>query len=156
MPQTSVLSTEVVAYAGQRIQDVLELSVLAEDVSITAGQPILRGTQATSGGVQGVSVTNGATVDASTFLGFAVASTYRDTSAYAVGDTFSVLTHGIIVVATTAAVTAGNPVWVGNATAQLLDIDDATGTGLVQCPGAKFLTTTSGAGLARVLVFPTV
>lgn len=154
MPQTTVLSTELAAYPGQVAHSGnvprFEETLLAEDVNITSGQPILQGT----GDKQGLSVTDGATLDVTTFLGFAVLDIAREPGAYVVGDTFNVLRMGTIWVATTGAVTRGNPVYAGNATAQLQDIDDATGTGLVLVPGCKFLDTTAGAGLARVIVLP--
>ena len=154
MPQTSIASAPAAAYAGQLGDpgtDAYAVTGLAED-ALTAGQPVLRGTDPAR---QAKAIPDGATVDETTLLGWALLDTTRPYDAadpIEAGDSVAVLRRGRVWVKTSAAVTAGNPVYVGNATAQLGDIADATGVGLTLCPGARFATSTSGAGLALVEV----
>ena len=153
MPQTTVNDDPAIAYEGQ-LSDQLPKharSAVAEG-AIVAGQPVLRGTDPDT---QAIAIADSDTVDESTLLGWAVLETSRAFDAsnpIAANDPVTVLRKGAIWVLTSAAVVAGNPVYVGNATAQLGDIDDATGTGLTLCPGARFLTSTSGAGMALIEV----
>lgn len=116
--------------------------------AIVPGQPVLRGADPA---LQVVAVTNGATLNAATFAGFAVLDDTRPPAEpSANGQEVSVLADGYCVVRVTAAVAAGQPVWVGTATAQLGDIADATGTGLTQVPGSRFVTSASASGLAVI------
>ena len=152
MPQTSVSAAPGKAFAGQ-IADTgprFCKSCVAEG-AIVAGTPVLRGTDPDR---QAIAIADSDTVDATTFLGWAVLETSRPLDSggdqIADEDTLAVLRKGRIFVQVTADVVAGNPVFVGNATAQLGDIDDATGTGLTQVPGAYFLTSASANGFAVV------
>ena len=134
-------------------------SALAEDLAtraIVAGQPVLRGTDPDN---QVRAIVNAATIDATTAAGFAVLDTTRPPNdlaggAASEGAPVAVMREGYLWVRVTAAVTAGNPVYVGNLTAQLGDIEDATGTGLVLFPGARFVTSADAAGLAKIRLFP--
>jgi len=149
MPQTSILSAPVAGYAGQKGDAAFTYirSGIAEGV-VVPGQPVLRGTDPDN---QVAPLANGSTVDATTIAGFVCLDTALE-GAPADEDVVQVMRVGTIWVSTSAAVTAGNPVYVGNATAQLGDIDDATGVGLALLPGARFLTSTTAAGLALVQV----
>ena len=108
-----------------------------------------------SGGSGGaVAVADGATVDATTVMGVAVLDTSRsfEDAPPAEGGELAVMDSGYIYLQVTAAVTAGNPVFVGNATAQLGDIDDAAGTGLVQVPGCRFVESAGANGFAKARI----
>lgn len=121
--------------------------------AIVPGQPLLRGADPDK---QVVAITNGATLNAATAAGFAVLDDTRPPAEPAAnGDEVPTLTDGYCIVRVSGAVVAGNPVWVGTATAQLGDIDDATGTGLTQYPGARFVTSAGAGALAVIRVFPT-
>lgn len=138
MPQTTIDTAPARAYAGQ-IGEALAprycRSAAAEGAGILPGQPVVRGTDPAK---QAQAVANGDTINASTFAGFAVLETSRPEGGIVDEDGLAVMAMGLMYVEVTAAVVAGNPVFVGNATAQLGDIDDATGTGLVICPGCYF------------------
>jgi len=154
--QTVVNDTFGIGYAGQ-IADGCKpyvRSARAEDVATTAiiaGAVVLRGTNPAD---QVLAITNGATVDASTVAGLVVLETSKalEDSPVVEGGSVSVMRFGVMKVLTTTAVTAGLPLFVGNETAQLGEVTDTTGTGLVQVPGCRFLTSTSGAGIAHVMV----
>lgn len=150
MPQTSI-ADPAVAYAGMLTHQFPEgKESRAAEGAIVAGQPVLRGTDPD---LQAIAIADGDTVDETTVLGFAVLHTsraYDATNPIADDDPVTVLRKGRIWVETSAAVTAGNPVYVGNATAQLGDIEDAAGTGLALMPGARFVNSNGGAGLALV------
>jgi hypothetical protein len=149
MPQTSV-ATPAIGYAGQ-VADAAPLycrTGIAEG-TVTPGQVVLRGTDPAN---QVKAITDGATVDASTVAGFCVLDTALEDNPYVDESVVRVMRVGVIYVTVTAAVVAGNPVYVGNATAQLGNIDDATGVGLALLPGARFLTSASANGIAAVQV----
>lgn len=153
MYQTSILDDPPRAFAGQLTHQFPEgkESKAAEGAGLVAGQPALRGTDDD----QAVAITDGDPVSEATFLGFVILETsrpYDATAMIADTDPVSILRKGRIAVMTTAAVTQGNPVYVGNATAQLGNIADATGTGLTAAPGCRFVTSTTGAGIAIVEV----
>lgn len=137
MPQTTINDNPGRAYAGQIGEATAPRycrSYAAEGV-LVPGQPVLRGTDPAT---QAIAVANGDTIDASTFAGFAVLETSRPEGGIADEDSIPVMAMGLMYVEVSGTVVAGNPVFVGNATAQLGDIDDATGTGLVICPGCYF------------------
>lgn len=151
MYQTSILDDPPRAFAGQLTHQFPggKESKVAEGAGLVAGQPALRGTDDD----QAVAITDGDPVTEATLLGFVMLETSRPFDATAMiadTDPVAIVRKGRIAVMTTAAVTQGNPVFVGNATAQLGQIDDATGTGLVQAPGCRFVTSTTGAGIAIV------
>ena len=152
MPQTSVLDAPQIAYPGQLADSGPsdKASRFAEGAGILAGQPLLRGTDPAK---QVVAITNGATLSAVTFGGWAVldnVARYAEDGEIEDLRSLSVLKSGRMFVKVTAAVVAGNPVYVGTATAQLGNIDDATGTGLTIVPGARFETSAAADGYAVV------
>lgn len=159
MPQTSI-GEPAIAFAGQPTDNDPKsiVSAFAEANAtrqIEAGQPVLRGTDPET---QCVAITNGATLDAATFAGWVLLDTTRaaeaasDGHVIADGDALPLMRKGVVYVQVTAAVQAGNPVYVGTATAQLGDIDDATGTGLTLVPGCRFRTSAAINGFAKVEV----
>lgn len=138
MPQTTINDNPGRAYAGQIGEATAPRycrSYAAEGAGILPGQPVVRGTAPAT---QVQAVANGDTINASTFAGFAVLETSRPEGGIADEDSVPVMAMGLMYVEVSGTVVAGNPVYVGNATAQLGDIDDATGTGLVICPGCYF------------------
>lgn len=156
MPQTSVLDAPQRALAGQIADAAPKYAVtaLAEDVATTAinaGQFVLRGTDPDT---QALAITDGATVDETTVLGLVLLETARafEDAPPEEGSPLAVLRFGTAYVQVTAAVVAGNPVFVGNATAQLGAIDDAPGTGLVQVPGCRFLESAGAGEFAKIFV----
>lgn len=153
MPFTSVTDVPK-AFAGQRVGlGPFKAESAKAEGAVVAGQPVLRGTDRDS---QAVAVTNGVTLDASTALGFVLLDTTRAANAASSGadiedgEMCAVLRNGEMYVEVTGTVVAGNPVWVGTATAQLGDIDDATGTGLTQFPGARFMESGTAGDLVRI------
>jgi len=156
MPQTTILDNPPRALAGMIAEAGAPRYVRskrAENVAtqaINAGQFVLRGTADD----QAVAITDGATVDATTVAGVVLLETSRplEEAPPTEGDDLSVMRFGVVYLQVTAAVTAGNPVFVGNATAQLGDIDDATGTGLVQVPGCRFLESAAANGFAAAMI----
>lgn len=157
MPQTTILDNPPRALAGMIAEAGAPryvVSAAAEDVAtqaINAGQFVLRGTDPSA---QALAITDGATVDATTVLGVALLETSRplEEAPPTEGDSLSVLRFGVVYLQVTADVVAGNPVFVGNATAQLGDIDDAAGVGLVQVPGCRFLESASASGFAKAMI----
>jgi hypothetical protein len=134
-------------------------SALAEGLAtraIVAGQPVLRGTDPA---VQARAILNGDTLDATTLAGWAVLDTTRPPAELAggadsEGAPVAVMVEGYLWVRVSAAVSAGDPVYVGTATAQLGDVEGAAGAGLTLCPGARFVTSADAAGLAKIRTFP--
>lgn len=138
MPQTTIDTAPARAYAGQIGEAFAPRycrSFAAEGAGILPGQPVVRGTDPAK---QVQAVANGDTINASTFAGFAVLETSRPEGGIADEDGVAVMVQGLMYVEVSNTVAAGGLVYVGNATAQLGDIDDATGTGLVPCPGCYF------------------
>ena len=147
--QTSV-SAPAKAFAGQRSRnsaaDQID-SFALEGSGHSQGSPVLRGTDKDT---QVVAVTNGATVDAATFVGFVVLNDARQEGALVAGEVVPVLRKGRIFVTVSDTVTAGMPVYIGNATAQLGQVAGATGTGLTLVPNARFVEGAAASGLALV------
>jgi hypothetical protein len=151
MPQTTILDAPARGYAGQNAEPgapCYKQSKVAEGAGIVAGQPVVRGTS----NMQAQAIANGDTINASTFLGFALLDTTRPPGGIADEDPVTVMVQGFMYVEVSANVVAGNPVFVGNATAQLGDIDDATGTGLVICPGCYFEESGSSGDLVKISI----
>lgn len=137
MPQTTVTSYAR-AYAGQVGEAHAPRyirSARAEGSGLLPGQPALRGTDPAK---QARAVEDGDTIDASTVLGWVVLETSRPVGGIADLDGASVLVKGVLYVEVSAAVTAGDLVFVGSTTATLGDIEGEAGTGLVPAPGAYF------------------
>lgn len=141
--QTTIDDAPARAYAGQIADQAPRycMSRRAEDVATTpilAGQPVLFGTDPNT---QALAVTDGDTIDHSTLAGFVVLDTARafEDAPPKEGGELSVMRMGTMRLLVTDDVSAGDQVYVGNATAQLGDIEGATGTGLVAVPGAMFL-----------------
>lgn len=143
MPQTSISDAPARAYAGQLSEGAPRYCrSYAAEGAIVAGQPVLFGTDPDT---QVIAIADSDTLDATTFAGFAVLDTSRPPGGIADEDPVSVIRHGVVYLEVTGTVVAGNPVFVGNATAQLGDIDDAAGTGLTEALGCRFLQSgTSG------------
>ena len=123
--------------------------------AIVAGQPVLRGTA----GQQVRAVVNADTISAATVAGFAVLDTTRPpdelgAGADSDGAPVPYMREGYMYLRVTAAVSRGNPVCVGNATAQLGQIAGATGTGIVAYPGARFESDADTGELALARIFP--
>lgn len=135
MPQTVVQSAPARAYAGQIAEGGAPRYCQSKHAegAIVAGQPVLRGT----GQNQARAIANGNTVNASTFLGFAVLETSRPVGGITDEDPLAVMVMGVMFVELSGTVTAGGLVHVGNATAQLGDVGPS-GTGMVPCPGCYF------------------
>lgn len=152
MPQTSI-SDPAVAYAGQNAEPgaphYFRSATCEGSAAFTIGQPVLRGTEP---GSQILPIANSDTVDATTVAGILLLETSRDSNPPVEYDVVPVMRKGVVYMLTSAAVAAGNPVYVGNLTAQLNDVDDATGTGLVVLPGARFLTSAGSGELALVQI----
>ncbi len=159
MPQTTILDDPPRALAGQLAEAGAvryARSYRAEAIStraIVAGQPVLLGTDPDT---QALAITDGDTVDAATFAGILLLETSRalEEAPVTEGDDLSILRMGVVYLQVTDAVTAGDPVFVGNATAQLGDIEGAAGTGLVELPGCRFLTSAASAGFAVAFINP--
>lgn len=152
MPQTSI-SDPAIGYAGQNAEPGFpgySRSAVAEGSdAFTIGQPVLRGTDPET---QVLPITNSDTVDETTLAGILILETSRDANPPVEYDTVRVMRKGVFYMPVTATVVAGNPVYVGNLTAQLNDVDDATGTGLVALPGARFLSSATAGNLALVQI----
>lgn len=151
MPQTSIADAPARAYAGQIAEPGAPRytqSKVAEGAGILPGQPVLRGTS----DEQAVAVTNGATINASTFAGFAMLETSRPEGGITDEDPVPVVVMGVMYVLVTDAVSQGDLVYVGNATAQLGDIEGAAGTGLVPCPGCYFEEDGASGSLVRISI----
>lgn len=150
MPQTVILDAPPKGYAGQIAEAGAPRyvrSCQAEAVAtraINAGDFVLRGTDPES---QVIAITDGATVDAATLMGVVLLETSRplEEAPPVEGSDLGVLRFGPVRVTVSAAVTAGNPVFVGNTTATLGDVEGASGAGLVAAPGCRFLSS-AGSG----------
>lgn len=146
MPQTTILDRMAVGYPGQLVdcgfRDVISRKA---ETAMSEGQPALRGTDPDS---QVTAVTDGASVTGATFMGFVTREHTRPFSAtdeYPAGYAVGVLTEGRMFVRLTGNATAGQNVYIGNATAQLGDIQGTTGTGLTLATNCRFLESgTSG------------
>lgn len=153
MPQTVILDNPLRAYAGQLAEagaPRYARSKRAEGAGCSAGTVVLRG----SSDEQAVAISDGATVDSSTVSGVVLLETSRalEESPPADGDDLSVLRLGVVYLEVTASVSAGDPLYVGNATAQLGDIAGAAGTGLALVPGCRFLESAGVGELAAVMI----
>ena len=135
MPQTSVSEAPARAYAGQIAEGGAPRYCQSKHAegAIVAGQPVLRGTAQN----QAIAIANGNTINASTFLGFAVLETSRPVGGIVDEAPLAVMVQGVMFVQLTGTVAAGGLVHVGSATAQLGDIGPS-GTGMVPCPGCYF------------------
>ena len=149
MPQTSVSSAPARGYAGQRADSGIKHDdSFAAEGTIVAGQPVLRGTDPQT---QVIAIADSDTVDGSTLAGFALLDTSRPfdaTAPIADDDSVAVRRQGRIYVQVSDAVSAGDPCYVGNLTAQLGDIEGAAGTGLVLVSGARFVTSAASGEVA--------
>ena len=155
--QTSVDQAPVRAYEGQIADGSPRYAVSAvAEGSVRPGQPMLRGTDEDR---QALSIGDGVTVDATTQLGILIhdpafpedritAGEYDDESQV------SVLRFGVIYVLAESAVTAGNPVYVGNVLSPLtLDhYEDATDTGMVALVGARWLQSGGAGELLKISI----
>ena len=156
MPQTVILENPPRALAGL-IAEAGALryarSYRAEDVAtqaISAGQPVLKGTADD----QAKAIQDLDTVDESTLLGFVLLETSRalEEAPPGEGDDLSVLRFGVIYLQVSDAVSALDPVFVGNTTATLGDIEGAAGAGLVQAPGCRFLEDAGSGEFAAAMI----
>jgi hypothetical protein len=158
--QTSVVDPAI-GYEGQIAQafgprDIRSgLAEASATRAIVAGQPVMRGTADN----QVRAVVNADTISAVTVAGFAVLDTTRPPGelgegADSDGAPVAVMREGYLYLRVTADVSKGNPVCIGNATAQLGQIAGATGTGIVAYPGARFETSALSGGLALARIFP--
>lgn len=151
MPQTSVDFPEI-AYPGQLQHPGYNIPAAAEGSGVVAGQPVLRGTNAES---QCAGIVDGSTVSDATLMGWAVLDPYRPSDASPIiddEDPVAVMRRGVLSVNVSVAVTAGQPVFVGNATATLGQLRGSTAANFTQVPGARFASSTTGAGIAHVEV----
>lgn len=151
MPQTSVETAPTRFHAGA-ISDpniphaVLSFKYEAGTVGSVPGAIMLKGTaddQAT--GIQDTD-----TVDASTVLGVFHSEIAQETGWPADEDMIGVLRRGVIVMTATVAVTALQPVFVGNVTATLNQIRGSAAANFVQAPGMRFLEDAGAGELVRV------
>lgn len=150
MPQSSIPLSPARAFAGQIAESGAprySRSFKAEGAGLSAGQPALRGTDAAK---QCLAVTDSATVDASTLAGFVVLETSRQEGGIADKDPVTCMREGVMYVLVSAAVSAGDDVYIGNTTATLGDIEGAAGAGLVQVPGARFAESAGLGELAAI------
>lgn len=159
MAQTTIKDTHDGAMKGQIgavLWEGLKFSaVVASGKSVTPGQPVIVSSVTGDGTLVVRAIENSDTIDETKALGFVALDTLRENennTGYSAGRTVTVIRKGIMYVQTSAAVAAMAPVYVGNLTAQLGNIDDEAGTGMVQYPGAQFLTATSAAGIAKILI----
>lgn len=151
MPQTSI-GARPKGYAGQVTRIGEQYSASAQGAGIVAGQVALRGT---AGDRQVIPIADGSTVDASTVFGWIVLDTARQYAAAPIinnRDGVAVMRRGRMYVTTVAGVTAGQPVYVGNTTATLGMYRGSAASGFVQVPDARFVETTSAAGLAEIAI----
>ena len=148
MPQTSI-TEPAIGYAGQ-IRRLGNADSAAAEGPIVAGQPVLRGTDPAG---QAIAIADGDTVDAATLLGWAILETsraYNADGAIQDQDPVTAMRRGRMLVQCESAAVAGNPVFVGTATAQLGLINGAAGTGFAACPGARFSGSIGAAGLVEI------
>lgn len=152
MPQTSI-SDPAAAFAGQNAEPgaphYIRSATCEGSDAFTVGQPVLRGTDLEN---QVLPITNSDTVDATTLAGILMLETSRESNPPVEYEVVPVMRKGVIYMTVSANVDAGQPVYVGNLTAQLGDVEDAAGTGLVLLPGAIFLSTTASGGNALVQI----
>ncbi len=146
MGQTSIKDSRSGAFAGQLAEEMsprhLRTAIVAASKTATPGQPLIITGKGPNGEDLVRDVENSDTIDAATCAGICVLDSFREPQAngkYPAGHAVTVMREGVIYLQPTAAVANRAPVWVGNLTAQLGNIDDATGTGLVQFPGARWL-----------------
>lgn len=159
MPQTSIRQSRSGAYAGQIAEEMcpmhIRTGIVATGKTVKPGQPTIITGKGPNGEDVVRPIENGDTITAANFGGFVRLDTFRENengAGYGAGRTVSLMREGVMYLETSAAVTFGNPVFVGVATAQLEDIDDAAGTGLAQAPGCQFLESVGSAGLVRTKV----
>jgi len=136
--QTSVQDAPARAIAGQITgQGPKRTPSKTAEGEITVGQPLLRGTDDD----QALPVVDGSTLDATTFLGFGVASTsrvYSSTGTVEINQSLPVMSLGEIYVLLTGPAAAGEAVLCGTATATLGQIQGTAGADLDAAPGARF------------------
>lgn len=148
MPQTSIDPVGI-GFVGQNVEPFYPgySRSFAAEGEVLAGQPVLRGTDPDS---QCIAIANGDTVDATTLAGFVVKEKVREDSNVPDEKQARIMRKGVIYVTVTGAVVAGLSAFVGNATAQLGQITDGTGTGLVALPGSRFMTSAADGELAAL------
>lgn len=159
MAQTSIRTSMSGALAGQigaeLVPSLIFTAVVATGKTVTPGQPAFISSVGTDGTIYVRAIENGDTIDETTVLGFVRCDNVRENeggAGYGAGLTVSVVRKGVMWIEGTATVAAFAPVFVGNATAQLGDFDDATGTGLVQYPGAQFLMAGGDGDMIKILI----
>ena len=159
MAQTSIRTSRSGALAGQigaeLAPSLIFSAVVATGKTVKPGQPAFISSVGADGTFYVRAIENGDTIDETTVLGFVRGDNVReneDGDGYAAGKTVSVVRKGTMWIEGTATVAAMGPVFVGNATAQLDDFDDATGTGLVQYPGAQFLMAGGDGDMIKILI----
>lgn len=125
---------------------------LVASVALEAGRLALHDGVGPAGELIVAGLADSDTVDAATVCGFCLRDEFKQVADYGIGEQVEIVRQGRMRLTATAAVTARDPLYIGNVTATLNLTRGAAAANYVQVPGARWVTTT-GAGEIGVVEF---